>query len=81
MATVASTYRRLFAHSSGPGFRLLVSADQAKTVAREKECQATVFGVRLIDSIAEDYVERAAALDPAFATFAGIAGTTVSCRI
>jgi uncharacterized protein (DUF885 family) len=27
-----------------------------------------------IDSIAEDYVERAAALDPALATFAGIAG-------
>jgi uncharacterized protein (DUF885 family) len=30
--------------------------------------------VRSIDSIAEDYVERAAALDPALATFAGIAG-------
>lgn len=30
--------------------------------------------MRPIDSIAEDYVERAAALDPALATFAGIAG-------
>jgi uncharacterized protein (DUF885 family) len=30
--------------------------------------------MRSIDSIAEDYVERAAALDPALATFAGIAG-------
>jgi uncharacterized protein (DUF885 family) len=30
--------------------------------------------VRSIDSIAEDYVERAAALDPALATYAGIAG-------
>jgi hypothetical protein len=56
-----------------PGFRLLVSANQAKTVVREKEYQARVFRVRSIDSIAEDYVERAAALDPALATFAGIA--------
>jgi hypothetical protein len=56
------------------GFRLLVSADQAKTVVREKEYRARVFGVRSIDSIAGDYVERAAALDPALATFAGIAG-------
>jgi uncharacterized protein (DUF885 family) len=53
---------------------LLVSADPAKTVVREKEYQATVFGMRSIDSIAEDYVERAAALDPALATVAGIAG-------
>ena len=30
--------------------------------------------MRSIDSIAEDYVERAAALDPALATYAGIAG-------
>ena len=30
--------------------------------------------MRSIDSIADDYVERAAALDPALATFAGIAG-------
>jgi uncharacterized protein (DUF885 family) len=30
--------------------------------------------MRSVDSIAEDYVERAAALDPALATFAGIAG-------
>lgn len=30
--------------------------------------------MRSIDGIAEDYVERAAALDPALATFAGIAG-------
>ena len=30
--------------------------------------------MRSIDSIAEDYVEQAAALDPALATFAGIAG-------
>jgi len=30
--------------------------------------------VRSVDSIAEDYVERAAALDPALATFAGMAG-------
>lgn len=30
--------------------------------------------MRSIDSIAEDYVERAAALDPALATFSGIAG-------
>jgi hypothetical protein len=30
--------------------------------------------MRSIDSIAEDYVERAAALDPALATFIGIAG-------
>ena len=30
--------------------------------------------MRSIDSIAEDYVERAAALNPALATFAGIAG-------
>ena len=35
---------------------------------------ARVFGMRSVDSIAEDYVERAAALDPALATFAGIAG-------
>jgi hypothetical protein len=35
-----------------PGFRLLVSADQAKAVVREKEYQARVFGVRSIDSIA-----------------------------
>jgi hypothetical protein len=35
---------------------------------------ARVFGVRSIDSIAGDYVERATALDPALATFAGIAG-------
>jgi uncharacterized protein (DUF885 family) len=53
---------------------LPVRADQAKTVIREKEYRATVFGMRSIDSIAEDYVERAAALDPALATFAGIAG-------
>jgi uncharacterized protein (DUF885 family) len=46
----------------------------AVTVVREKEYRATVFGMRSIDSIAEDYVERAAALDPALATFAGIAG-------
>jgi hypothetical protein len=52
-----------------------------KTVVGEKEYQATVFAMRSIDSIAEDYVEQAAALDPALATFAGIAGTTVSCRI
>jgi hypothetical protein len=30
--------------------------------------------MRSIDSIAEDYVERAAALNPALATYAGIAG-------
>src|ERR1700742_4829908 len=30
--------------------------------------------MRSIDSIAEDYVERAAALDPSLATFAGITG-------
>ena len=30
--------------------------------------------MRSIDGIAEDYVERAADLDPALATFAGIAG-------
>jgi uncharacterized protein (DUF885 family) len=53
---------------------LLVSAKQAKTVVREKEYPARVFGMRSVDSIAEDYVERAAALDPALATFAGIAG-------
>ena len=53
---------------------MLVSADQAKTVVRDKEYQATVFDMRSVDSIAEDYVERAAALDPALATFAGIAG-------
>jgi uncharacterized protein (DUF885 family) len=52
----------------------LVSADQAKTVVREKEYQVRVLSMRSIDSIAEDYVERAAALDPALATFAGIAG-------
>src|ERR1017187_10798975 len=57
-----------------PGFRSLICADQAKTVVREKEYRARVFGMRSIDSIAEDYVERAAALDPALATFAGIAG-------
>jgi hypothetical protein len=37
--------------------------------------------MRSIDSIAEDYVERAAALDPALATFVGSPDTTVSCRI
>jgi hypothetical protein len=46
----------------------------AKTIVREKEYRARVFGMRSIDRIAEDYVERAAALDPALATFAGIAG-------
>ena len=30
--------------------------------------------MRSVDSIAEDYAERAAALDPALATFSGIAG-------
>ena len=37
-----------------PGFRLLASANQAKTVVREKEYRATVFGMCSIDSIAED---------------------------
>jgi hypothetical protein len=43
-------------------------------VVREKEYRARVCGMRSIDSIAEDYVQRAAALDPALATYAGIAG-------
>jgi uncharacterized protein (DUF885 family) len=47
---------------------------QAETVVREKEHQARVFGMRSVGSIAEDCVERAAALDPALATFAGITG-------
>ena len=81
MATVASTYRRLFAHSSGPGFRLLTSAAQEKTVVREKERRARVFGMRSIDGIAEHYVERAAALDPVLGTSPGSPGTTMSCRI
>ncbi len=34
-----------------------------------------------IDDIAAEYVERAAGLDPYYATYAGIAGTTTSCRI
>jgi hypothetical protein len=34
-----------------------------------------------VDSIAEDYVERATALDPALATFAGIAGHDHELRI
>jgi uncharacterized protein (DUF885 family) len=49
-------------------------SSQAKTVVQEPEYRATVFGMRSIDSIAEEYVERAAALDPVLATVAGIAG-------
>src|SRR6202453_3832511 len=45
-----------------------------RTVVREQEYRVRVCGMRSIDSIAEDYVERAAALNPALATYAGIAG-------
>lgn len=34
-----------------------------------------------IDDIAAEYVERAAALDPCYATSSGVAGTTTNCRI
>ena len=79
LASTLSLPAKPGAHKTGRdprGSRLAspAGADRVKTVVRTDRRHVRVFGMRSIDGIAEDYVEQAVDLDPAPATFAGIAG-------